>query len=720
MAAGNAISILTLVVFFYCSVVLGDQLQTKIYKKFKSFFPCVLLTNATHSIGCTSSMNGNVGVLHLITKKEHLDWLIRDGPHEPYVPLISSDMFTRSTMDRLVNSKKINGALVISVGHLGGAPISGFSPDPSCPLDDFGMYSKSKNYSSCKKVEWNDQGNSMSMVFYDLPIFALGSEEEINETINCIEKHNSPSKGNSVPEYPLCAVELKDFMFAARDTPTCKRKSDVPLSQVSFCDPLGDWNVWSTLYPLPRQVPKKEVIFITSKMDSSGFFHDLAPGANNDVSGIVTLLGAAYALGQLKRDIDAGKVVGHKMKPIMFVLFNGEIWDYVGSSRMVWDMENGRFPHADSSGNSDLVPKMDLSNIGHFIELSQVGQMMNRNLWLHSDPVSTGKDPDVKKEVEQMESYFKNASKSANIGIKIADRSMPLPPASFQRFLRSKKLTKKIPGIVLADHEKQFNNKYYNSRYDNVDNIGVRFEILNKTHFSSRKNESEEFATLASIVATVAYKLATGGEEPPTKLEVSPEQIAQLIYCLLISASCPVFREILPISKSSNPLPRKPYSRYVSVAQLTNPITDILYSILGYYTGTLTEYKAETCPEKRFDLPSSAFSTFGIKGPVVNKTGICVNASVHKTAAVSPAFEIKDYHSTEFSTWAESMWNADFGVRMFLVPGPTMEYATLGCGILVLLLSFVVVHIIYKRSELIFTPSIGYENHEDDIQQIVN
>ena len=28
------------------------------------------------------------------------------------------------------------------------------------------------------------QGNSMSMVYYDLPIFALGSEEEVNETIN--------------------------------------------------------------------------------------------------------------------------------------------------------------------------------------------------------------------------------------------------------------------------------------------------------------------------------------------------------------------------------------------------------------------------------------------------------------------------------------------------------------------------------------------------------
>ena len=34
--------------------------------------------------------------------------------------------------------------------------------------------------------------------------------------------------------------------------------------------------------------------------------------------------------------------------------------------------------------------------------------------------------------------------------------SLPLPPASFQRFLRS---NNKIPGIVLTDHEKQYSNK---------------------------------------------------------------------------------------------------------------------------------------------------------------------------------------------------------------------------------------------------------------------
>ena len=45
------------------------------------------------------------------------------------------------------------------------------------------------------------------------------------------------------------------------------------------------------------------------------------------------------------------------------------------------------------------MPKMDLSNIGYFIEVSQVGQMLNGDVWLHSDPVSTGENAHVKREV---------------------------------------------------------------------------------------------------------------------------------------------------------------------------------------------------------------------------------------------------------------------------------------------------------------------------------
>lgn len=55
-----------------------------------------------------------------------------------------------------------------------------------------------------------------------------------------------------------------------------------------------------------------------------------------------------------------------------------------------------------------------------------------------------------------------------------------------------------------------------------------------------------------------------------------------------------------------------------------------------------------------FQLPT-AMSRFGMKGQS-NTSGVCVEFCVHRTAAVSPAFELRDYTSTEFSTWAESMW----------------------------------------------------------------
>lgn len=48
----------------------------------------------------------------------------------------------------------------------------------------------------------------------------------------------------------------------------------------------------------------------------------------------------------------------------MFILFNGEAYDYIGSSRMVYDMLDGNFPN-------DLI-KLNQSGIGLFVELSQI------------------------------------------------------------------------------------------------------------------------------------------------------------------------------------------------------------------------------------------------------------------------------------------------------------------------------------------------------------
>lgn len=48
----------------------------------------------------------------------------------------------------------------------------------------------------------------------------------------------------------------------------------------------------------------------------------------------------------------------------MFILFNGEAYDYIGSSRMVYDMKNGEFPNNIINFNQD--------HVGLFVELSQI------------------------------------------------------------------------------------------------------------------------------------------------------------------------------------------------------------------------------------------------------------------------------------------------------------------------------------------------------------
>ena len=59
-------------------------------------------------------------------------------------------------------------------------------------------------------------------------------------------------------------------------------------------------------------------------------------------------------------------------------------------------------------------------------------------------------------QVKEMLRILKEAGSKYKVGINEPKLPLPLPPASFQRFLKS---NDKIPGIVLTDHEKEYSNK---------------------------------------------------------------------------------------------------------------------------------------------------------------------------------------------------------------------------------------------------------------------
>ncbi|PFX26799.1 Nicastrin [Stylophora pistillata] len=664
----------------------GDKVAQKIYEPISGVNPCVLLTNATHQIGCTSSMSGHVGILHYIKSKADVDWIIQNGSHAPYVPLFRSDLFTLEMVDRLIQKKKINGALVIAVpsGKYRYTPQTD-SPDYECPKDNFGIYSESTKYKNCKAVKWNPHGTRMSFKYFDIPMFALNDEAEVDYLLKCYKKHNKQEH----PDYPLCAVELKDFMYAAKDTPTCVRKSNIPNPiGANFCLPLGDMNVWGTLYPIKKG---KKVVMLATKLDSNSFFHDLVPGVDNDGSGIVVALAAAKALGALKRNGSLPETKYH----IMFTFFQGEAWDYIGSSRMVYDMDKNEFPPDPWKVDGEKLT-LNTGDIKYFLELNQLG-LSNGKLWAHSDPLST-KHNETNKKVSKIVEALKSAGEKHDLEIgEPIDK--PLPPSSFQMFLKK---NSSIPGIVLTDHEGSYSNKFYNSHFDDLYQVGGNVSKDNDTVYLITEF-TKKLSNISSAVATALYTLANDGTAPDFDIKADEALVGHLIFCLFNRSDCPLYREVTDSNKTWTKFQKtsaslKPFPRYVSVNTSTNALTITVEHLLLYFTG----YHFPLGKDK--DCKTSD-GVVAVKVLGQKLQGVCVTGSVFLSPALSPAFVLEKYDSIEYSTWAESTWNNDLSVQVFLVASPTLEGVTLGAGLTITLLSFALVYFINKKADVIFTPA---------------
>ncbi|GCB83580.1 hypothetical protein scyTo_0024397, partial [Scyliorhinus torazame] len=171
---------------------------------------------------------------------------------------------------------------------------------------------------------------------------------------------------------------------------------------------------------------------LSPQLDASSFFWGVAPGADSTVSGFIALLAAAEALGRLTDNTTL-------KKNVMFVFFQGETFDYIGSSRMVFDMKRGQFP-------------IQLENVDSFVELNQVGG--GTSLWVHTDPISR-QNSTIEQKVQSLLESLSNATLGTNISAREPGHSQPLPPSSFHSFLRAGA----IPGVVLTDHDGAFTNR---------------------------------------------------------------------------------------------------------------------------------------------------------------------------------------------------------------------------------------------------------------------
>ncbi len=68
---------------------LSKRIKDRIYVDLKADRFCFRRTNGTHQFGCTSDIEGNVGVVHLVQGQEDIEWIVRKGPHFPYTAVFT-------------------------------------------------------------------------------------------------------------------------------------------------------------------------------------------------------------------------------------------------------------------------------------------------------------------------------------------------------------------------------------------------------------------------------------------------------------------------------------------------------------------------------------------------------------------------------------------------------------------------------------------------------
>lgn len=664
----------------------GNRVFDKIYEEIQSEMVCFKRLNGTHEIGCTSDFWGNVGIIQLIEEPSNLTWVLEKGSHPPYVLAILPTFLTVEILQEASQSGKVSGIIVLASANY--TILSHFSGERTCPNKQSSLYINSSYDEYCDNKPWNPYGSGLLFMKWDFPIFFINKEKSIEDIISCYNKYNKPDEFGNERNYPLCAVELHSSMYAATNSEVCLRRSEDIITLTNLCEPLEDINVWGSIFPLNASYPleNKSVIIVSTAADSISLFDVISPGADVAISGLVTLLITAEALF---KHVPMDNLLTDKN--ILFSIFEGEAWDYIGSSRMVYDMINNNFPLKNDENINATINQVGLHHIDSIIDIKQVGiitkEKEKKVLFLHTDPLSN-RDEDISQKTNDLINNLINESTKWNISLKKVSINAPLPPSSMQSFLKEMN----ISGVVLTDHEKEYQNPYYMSIYDN--DINVNYLSIN----GSDENDVlyKDIANIASILASSLYKMITGEEK---YIKADAELSNKLFYCYLKNMNCTYFQKMSDLNLKTFLKPA-PATTFVSIKRANNPLPTITLRLLSKYMGKEVDLNETECIFNNTQLMNYVYYPY-------LGNGTCIESSVHSSSALSPAFVIENYDwkSSKYSTWTESTWYQN-EARIFLRPSPSEEIGLLIGGVISILSSIFVVYFLNSRASIIFDSQI--------------
>lgn len=642
---------------------------------------CFRRFNSTHQFGCQSKHDGSVGTIQLIRDETDIDLVIKDGSNFPYIPCLTTKYFTYENIIKFRDSKRVSGLVLFDVQSKDKLPNS-FTEDKRCPNEMTSYYKDNEVYGHCKREEWNKFApsiESISELDLDFPMILIRDKENITSIEQCFNDFNV--KGTSKTSDLICSMELKTWMFGAKNSKVCMSRSTsgVNFESVLYCDSVSSYNLFNTLFKyenetLDDQLKNRSVLVLASRIDSLSIFDNSASGASTTLTSLITIFSVMDIMKQLNLE-------KNKNKNIMYALFDGEAFDYIGSGRAAFDL-----------GTTGLEPKLMVdkkfkglkiskNHLHSVIEINQA-TFMNDKFFIHTDPLTRDKI-EVKEELNKL---IDSLTKSEIIKKVNESLNQPLPPSSVQQLLAH---DQNLPVLVISNHESEYVNKFYNSFLDDDRAIGL--------------NKEQIIEKIAKLSESIASTLITFLNQNPNKANINANNylINKLYNCLIEDSKCEFFDEIRG-AKSNLPNDYKTYPLYIRSDSQSYHFEYVytLNRLSSWLTGQIEPNitTKDACKKLNKKIESnSSFEYFKI-----DNKAICLETTSFVTEAKSPVFIYEPPNwSLNYSTWTESVWNTP-KVRLFVTSSKLQEYFTFITGLLVMISSFFISKYISKNADILF------------------
>ena len=693
--------------------VSSKRLKDRIYKDLKTSGFCFRRTNGTHEIGCSSDLNGNVGVVHLVSGSADLDWIAEKGPHAPYMAVFRPALFSHEALMRLRDSGRVSGVLLLLNRTSDDRPPR-YSVDSACPNAVSSYYSAAQQ--QCSRDEpWNPAGSGTMFESFPFPIFLTNDESTVDEVLDCFDRFNKPLEDGVPRAYPLCAFELKAHMYSSTDTTTCLRRSAAsnPFSPKNFCDEIADYNVMyfvNERNASEMDVNSEKVVVVSTQLDTFTMFDSNEFGADSPSTNIVALLETAALVAENKPALESGS---GSATNVLFAFLNGEAFDYIGSGRMVYDMAEKAFPAKVKDGDFEggHQPPLELEHVKEIITLGQLyNSESGEQVFAHTD----NDIPDT-----DMIDGLKEEFSAQGLTLQDPSKKRGLPPSSIQSFLKKRN---NIPGVHIADFDGKYTNQFFHGIFDSAkDNLGG----YNYTHGTDQPVVIQ-IAKVSAAVANYLHKSLYGSNSRNIP-DANRTRINEMLHCYTEKSDCTLFNAS---SNANTPpfyggFPDGPLPQYVGVDMKNMFHPTFTRNLLAYLTAgepVKDIDKPEDCHApsgqnvyeylflKGEDEPAN-WTTGGVSCSESPACGHCYRTTTFRHLAKSPAYVIEgyDFADPNYSAWAESVWKV-IGARMFLVESPAMQLAHFFAGLAVFLAGLGLSYWGAKAAPELFDAAAGESN----------